>query len=152
MLWQQQQKQSNNQKSSEQNQNLNKFDHSQSIQTNHKQQITKLTKQINDNQDDNQNLKDKKRYKNLKSKNTSIDNENDFSIQTKLQSSTFATVNYISPAELTTTTGSVLLLRNLTRADIDSVLTCIASHPLYPHSINGSIKLDINCELFFYFN
>ena len=104
--------------------------------------------------------RERKKNKNSKVKssdnNSTRKNQDDYraavSQQQAIQSSTntFATVNYISPAELTTTTGSVLLLRNLTRADIDSVLACSASHPLYPTPINGSIKLDINCEFSFF--
>lgn len=130
--------------------------------TNHRQQIAKLNKSAgdrldradNDDQaDQKKESRERKKPKNLKVKssdNNSTRTQDDYRVanQQAIQSSTntFATVNYISPAELTTTTGSVLLLRNLTRADIDSVLACSASHPLYPHPINGSIKLDINCE------
>lgn len=135
--------------------------------TNHRQQIAKLNKPDSnrldrpDNDDDQADQKkesrERKKTKNSKVKssdnNSTRRNQDDYRTanqQQAIQSSTntFATVNYISPAELTTTTGSVLLLRNLTRADIDSVLSCSASHPLYPHPINGSIKLDINCEFF----
>ena len=119
--------------------------------TNHKHQLAKLAKQ--DNQlDDRKAIEDKKKAKNSKLKNNNDNNntrnQDEYRTQQSLQSSTntFATVNYISPAELTTTTGSVLLLRNLSRADIDSVLSCSASHPLYPHPVNCSIKLDINCK------
>lgn len=166
MLWQQQQKQKDGQTAK------SLILNGQSIATtltNHRQQIAKLNKddQINNDQNEKQNSKkDRKKNKNFKFKNN-IDNSNNengtrnnakntddydaspaIKQQTSIQSNTFATINYISPAELTTTTGSVLSLRNLTRSDIDSVLTCSASHPLYPHPINGSIKLDINCKFF----
>lgn len=177
MLWQQQKQQ---QKQTDQTaKQSSALDGPQSTAlTNHRQQIAKLNKQSDSDRADNDDLADAKkessraeRKKNKNSKVKSSDNnstrknQDDFRAsaasqqqqqQQAIQSSTntFATVNYISPAQLTTTTGSVLLLRNLTRDDIDSVLSCSASHPLYPHPINGSIKLDINCEfsLFFFFS
>lgn len=177
MLWQQQKQQKQQQQPDQTAAKSSALDGPQSMATaltNHRQQIVKLNKQSDSDRPDNDDdLADQKkeresrgeRKKNKNSKVKSSDNnsarknQDDYraaSQQQAIQSSTntFATVNYISPAELTTTTGSVLLLRNLTRNDIDSVLACSASHPLYPHPINGSIKLDINCEffsLFFFF-
>ena len=129
--------------------------------TNQRAQNAKPNKQDSDRPENDEAADPKESRERKKNKNSKIkSNDNNStrksqydyrvaaSAQQAIQSSsnTFATVNYISPAELTTTTGSVLLLRNLTRLDIDSVLACSASHPLYPHPINGSIKLDINCE------
>lgn len=149
MLWQQQQKQNKGNKKIEHNQAKSSFFDNQSTElTNHRQQISELSNQNNQQQNDKDYQFNKKKNKNLKSKFTN--DTDDYSPQLQSSTNTFATVNFnnISPAELTTTTGSVILLRNLTRADIDSVLSCSANHPLYPSAINSSIKLNVNCKFF----
>jgi len=149
MLWQQQQKQQ--QKQDQLSKSSSILSSTQSTSNNHRQKLSRLAKQ-DDQLDDKEvkDNKDKRKGKNAKlksnnDKNSTRDDRNHQQQSLQSSTNTFATVNYISPAELTTTTGSVLLLRNLSRSDIDSVLSCSASHPLYP-TVNGSIKLDINLK------